>query len=84
MVNWGHRYIFIFDPKCKLSDTPDCDWHVYISPSLATSEVSVVNPWEKIDYIITRQQFIIFVRRTLYLYLETETTFFALGLMTSI
>ena len=25
---WGHRNIFIFDPKCKLSDTPDCDWHV--------------------------------------------------------
>ena len=27
---WGHRYIFIFDPKCKLSDTPDCDWHVHV------------------------------------------------------
>ena len=24
---WCHRNIFIFDPKCKLSDTPDCDWH---------------------------------------------------------
>ena len=24
----GNAENFIFDPKCKPSDTPDCDWHV--------------------------------------------------------
>ena len=23
----GNAENFIFDPKCKPSDTPDCDWH---------------------------------------------------------
>ena len=24
----GNAENFMFDPKCKPSDTPDCDWHV--------------------------------------------------------
>ena len=27
---------FIFDPKCKPSDTPDCDWHDSIVSSYST------------------------------------------------
>ena len=27
----GNAENFIFDPKCKPSDTPDCDWHVNIA-----------------------------------------------------
>ena len=30
----GNAENFIFDPKCKPSDTPDCDWH----------EIHVLNP----------------------------------------
>ena len=32
---WGNTENFIFDPKCKPSDTPDCDWHVCIRRTYA-------------------------------------------------
>ena len=35
----GHRLIFIFDLKCKLSDTPDCDWHA------SGVKIQVNNDW---------------------------------------
>ena len=37
---WGNTENFIFDPKCKPSDTPDCDWHVCIRRTYAGESLS--------------------------------------------